>query len=104
MCLTRSPRVAPDTKSTGFLRRRFGEHVLVSMKRSTLMILIGVVLLGLALVVAASVLHDGLSARATPTRLEAFVARNARHLAIPGKARAAQNPVLDSAEGQRDAR
>ncbi|PYT89445.1 MAG: cytochrome C [Acidobacteria bacterium] len=74
------------------------------MKRSTLMILIGLVLLGLALAVAASVLHDGLSAKATPTRLEAFVARNARHLAIPGKARAAQNPVLDSAEGQRDAR
>ena len=68
------------------------------------MILIGLVLLGLALAVAASVLHDGLSAKATPTRLEAFVARNARHLAIPGKARAAQNPVLDSAEGQRDAR
>src|SRR5947207_3711230 len=74
------------------------------MKRSTLMILIGLVLLGLALAVAASVLHDGLSAKATPTRLEAFVARNARHLAIPGKARAAQNPVLDSAEVQRDAR
>jgi len=91
-------------KSTGFVRRRFGEHVLVSMKRSTLMILIGLVLLGLAFAVAASVLHDGLSAKATPTRLEGFVARNARHLAIPGKARAAQNPVLDSAEGQREAR
>src|SRR5437764_11849299 len=76
------------------------------MKRSTLVILIGLVLVGMALAIAiaVSVLHDGLSAKATPTRLEAFVARNARHLAIPGKARAAQNPVLDSAEGQRDAR
>src|SRR6266513_260631 len=74
------------------------------MKRSTLMILIGLVLLGLALAVAASVLHDGLSAKATPTRLEAFVARNARHLAIPGNARLMENPVLDSPEIQREAR
>src|SRR5438094_10189036 len=74
------------------------------MKRSTLMILIGLVLLGLALAVAASVLHDGLSAKATPTRLEAFVARNARHLAIPRNARLTQNPVLDAPEVQREAR
>ena len=68
------------------------------------MILTGLVLLAFALAIAASVLHDGLSAKATPTRMEAFVARNARHLAIPGKARAAQNPVLDSPEEQREAR
>jgi mono/diheme cytochrome c family protein len=75
-----------------------------SMRRSTLMILIGVVLLGVAVALAASMLHDGLSARATPTRLEAFVARNARHLAIPANARLTENPVLDSPEGQREAR
>src|SRR6266513_6520801 len=74
------------------------------MKRSTLMILIGLVLLGLAIAIAVSVLHDGLSAKATPTRLEAFVARNARHLAIPGNARLMENPVLDSPEIQREAR
>ena len=49
-------------------------------------------------------LHGGLSAKATPTRLEAFLARNTRHLAIPGNARLTQNPVLDSPEGQREAR
>jgi mono/diheme cytochrome c family protein len=68
------------------------------------MVLAGLVLLGVAVAVAASLLHDGVSAKATPTRLEAFVARNARHLAIPANARLTQNPVLDSAEGQREAR
>ncbi|HXY26000.1 MAG TPA: c-type cytochrome [Candidatus Acidoferrum sp.] len=74
------------------------------MKRSTLLIIAGLVLLGLAIAVAASVLHDGLSAKAAPTALETIVARNARHLAIPSNARAQQNPVLDSPEVQRDAR
>jgi hypothetical protein len=68
------------------------------------MILIGIVLLGVAVAIAASMLHGGLSAKATPTRLEAFLARNARHLAIPGNARLAQNPVLESPEIQREAR
>lgn len=74
------------------------------MRRGTLLILLGLVLIGIAVAVSASVLHDGLSAKATPTQLEAFAARNARHLAIPGNARQAQNPVLDSQEIQREAR
>ncbi len=76
------------------------------MKRGMLVIWIGLVAVGMALamVIAVSVLHDGLSAKATPTRLEAFVARNARHLAIPRNARLMENPVLDSSEIQREAR
>ncbi len=74
------------------------------MRRSTLLILVGLALLGLAAAIVASVLHDGLSAKATPTRLEALVARNARQLAIPKNARVTQNPVLDSPEMQREAR
>ena len=74
------------------------------MRRGTVMMLIGVLLLGAAVAIAASMLHGGLSAKATPTRLEAFLARNTRHLAIPGNARLTQNPVLDSPEGQREAR
>jgi mono/diheme cytochrome c family protein len=74
------------------------------MRRGTLLILLGLVLAGIAVAIAASALHGGLSARATPTRLEAFVARNARHLAIPKNARVEQNPVLDSPEDQREAR
>jgi mono/diheme cytochrome c family protein len=50
------------------------------------------------------VLHDGLSAKATPSWAETFVARKSRSLAIPGGAKEQKNPVADSAEVQRDAR
>jgi mono/diheme cytochrome c family protein len=76
----------------------------LAMRHRTLLIIVGLLLLALAFAIAASVLHGGLSARATPTGLEAFVARNARHLAIPRNARLTQNPVLDSPEEQREAR
>jgi len=74
------------------------------MKRGTLLIIIGVALLALAFGIVISVLHDVLSARATPPRLEAVLARNARHLAISSNARLAQNPVLESPEDLREAR
>ena len=76
------------------------------MKRGIITILIGLLVVGMAfaMVIAAWLLHDGLSAKARPTRLEAFVARNARHLAIPRNARLMENPVLDSPEIQREAR
>ncbi|HKW57619.1 MAG TPA: c-type cytochrome [Candidatus Acidoferrum sp.] len=69
--------------------------------------LILVVLVAGALVagfLAASILHNGLSAKATPTALEAMMARNARHLAIPAAARAEKNPVAVSEENLHDAR
>jgi mono/diheme cytochrome c family protein len=74
------------------------------MKRSTLGLVIGLAVLGLVVAVAASILHDGLSTRATPNKLETMIARNARHLAIPSNARVMQNPRLDSEEDSRDAR
>jgi len=74
------------------------------MKRGTILIIVGFAMLGLAIAIAASVLHDGLSAKATPSRLETFLARYARHLAIPSSARTQQNPMLDSPELQREAR
>ncbi len=75
------------------------------MKRRTLVIIIvAVILLGLVVAVAASLLHDGLSSRATPTRFEIVIARNARQLAIPSNARLTQNPLLTSPEDLRDAR
>ncbi len=74
------------------------------MKRGTLVIaIVAVVLVALVVAVAAALLHDGLSARATPTKFEIMVARNVRHLAIPSNARLAQNPLLDSPEDLRDA-
>jgi hypothetical protein len=78
--------------------------ILVPMKRAILLITVGLALLGLAFAIAISVLHDGLSAKATPGRLETFVARNVRHLAIPSNARLTQDPILDSPEVQREAR
>jgi mono/diheme cytochrome c family protein len=75
------------------------------MKRRTLvLIVVAVALLGLVVAVAASFLHDGLSSRATPTRFEIMAARKARHFAVPSNAQLAQNPVLASAEELRDAR
>ncbi len=49
---------------------------------------------GMALVVAAR----GVSAREAPGRLETFVARQIRHLAIPRRARATPNPVAATPE------
>lgn len=74
------------------------------MKRSSVLLLVGVALLGAAIALVVSILHDGLSSRATPTAVEAVLARNVRHLAIPASARSAQNPLLDSPEDLRDAR
>ena len=74
------------------------------MKRGTVIL---VVLVAIALGVgflAASILHNGMSARATPTALEAMVARNARLMSIPADARAQKNPLTASEENLRDAR
>src|SRR5579884_2273992 len=58
------------------------------MKRGNLLLLLLVVILGVAAAFAASILHNGLSARARPSALETFIARNIRHIAIPTNARA----------------
>src|SRR5438045_9567685 len=74
------------------------------MKRRTLAIIVVVVaMLSVIVAVAASLLHDGLSARAKPTQIETVLAGNERHLAIPANARLTHNPVLASAEDLRDA-
>lgn len=49
-------------------------------------------------------LHNGLSARATPTAMEAMLARNARRLAIPADARNQHNPIPLSDQTLREAR
>ncbi|MGB9461696.1 MAG: c-type cytochrome [Candidatus Acidiferrum sp.] len=74
------------------------------MKRGTLMLLVLGLLAVLIVVVIASIFHNGLSARATPTVLEKMMAREARQLAIPSAARALSNPVPASAENLHDAR
>jgi mono/diheme cytochrome c family protein len=74
------------------------------MRRGKLVLLVFVVVLGLLAAAAVSVLHDGLSARAQPSALEAAIARNARKMATPSKAYTTKNPIADSPEVQREAR
>jgi mono/diheme cytochrome c family protein len=74
------------------------------MKRGRIILLILIALGGVVGFLAASILHNGLSARATPTSLEAMMARNARHMAIPKDARATQNPAPDTPENLGEAR
>jgi mono/diheme cytochrome c family protein len=75
------------------------------MRRKTVVIIvIALALFGAAIAIAASILHDGLSARARPTRFEIMVARNVRHFTIPSNVRVTPNPVLASTEDLRDAR
>src|SRR5882724_7912916 len=74
------------------------------MKRGSILLMVGVGVAGVVVAVAASLLHDGLSSRATPSKLEAVIARNAHRLAIPSDARSTQNPVVASEEDLRVAR
>jgi mono/diheme cytochrome c family protein len=74
------------------------------MKRSTLILLLVVTGTGMAIAAATSMLHSGLSARATPTALETLLARNARRLSWPQGARSAKNPTASSPEALREAR
>jgi mono/diheme cytochrome c family protein len=72
------------------------------VKRAAIVLV--VIALGLGCLAAAMVLHDGLSATATPTKFEAFLAHRARRLATPANARAMVNPLQPSADNLRDAR
>jgi len=74
------------------------------MKRGTLLLLVLVTAAGLLAAAAASILHNGLSARATPSGLEAAIARHARRLSWPHDARSAKNPLTSSPEVLRQAR
>src|SRR5256885_17112030 len=74
------------------------------MKRGTLLLLVLVTAAGLLAAAAASILHNGLDARATPSALEAALARNVRRLSWPHDARSAKNPLSSSPEVLRQSR
>jgi mono/diheme cytochrome c family protein len=74
------------------------------MTRGTATIGIALVVIGLVAVVSLAFLHDGLSARATPGRLEEYLARHAWYLSIPSGARAEKNPVPNTTDNLADAR
>ena len=74
------------------------------MKRGTLILIVLIVaVVGIGFV-AFSFLHNGVSAKATPTSLEVMMARKARHMALPSAARALTNPIAVSEENLRDGR
>jgi mono/diheme cytochrome c family protein len=74
------------------------------MRARNIFVAVVIIFLAAAAVLAKWILHDGLSARANPSRLEMFIARHARRMAIPSRARDTANPVADSADVQREAR
>jgi len=74
------------------------------MKRSQIVLLAIVVVLGLLVAAVVSILHDGLSARAQPSALETAIARTARKMAAPSGAHNQKNPIADSPDVQREAR
>jgi mono/diheme cytochrome c family protein len=74
------------------------------MKRRTLILVWVVAAVGLLVAGAASVLHNGLSARATPSAMETVLARNAHMLSIPRNARELRNPVAATPDVLREAR
>jgi mono/diheme cytochrome c family protein len=74
------------------------------MKRGSLGIALVAAILGLLASFAARILHDGMSARATPGKLEEYLARHAWRLSVPASARNTPNPVPPSAESLRHAR
>jgi mono/diheme cytochrome c family protein len=74
------------------------------MKRGTLiLILLTAAVLAVGFV-AYSLLHSGVSAKATPSAIEVMMARKARHMALPSEARGLANPVAASEENLRDGR
>ena len=74
------------------------------MRRGSTLLLIVVALIGVIVAMAASLLHNGLSARARPSAMEEMLARNAWHLSIPSDARTMRNPLPASEENLKDAR
>lgn len=74
------------------------------MKRGYVILIVLVLLVGVGIALGVSILHNGLSARATPTALEAFFAQHAHRLSIPSDAGKMHNPVPASEENLTDAR
>lgn len=67
------------------------------MTRKRILVAILLVALAAAARLVAVVIRHGVSARETPAGIEAFVARQMRHLAIPSDARSMKNPVTPDA-------
>ncbi len=71
------------------------------MKRGRIALVIVLVVLIAGALIVRQILHDGLSAKAAPTRMETAFAHRIRLLVIPSDARALANPAAASAENVR---
>jgi len=72
-------------------------------KKKLVLWMVLVLAVAAAVVQAVVMIRHGFSARDTPSRLEAFMARRVRIMAIPAEARNLKNPVARSPEVMRDA-
>ena len=74
------------------------------MRRATKFLIFLVVIVGILAAGAASVMLNGLSARAQPSALEAAIAAVMRKMAMPSAAHNAKNPVTSSLDVLREGR
>jgi mono/diheme cytochrome c family protein len=74
------------------------------MRRGAKLLILLVLVVGLLAAGAASLLHDGLSARAQPSALETAIAAIMRKMAMPSAGHNAKNPVANSPEVLREGR
>ena len=73
------------------------------MKRGTFLIALVAAILGLIASFAAQMLHDGMSARAMPNKLEEYLARHVWRLSIPASARATPSACITGGRAVPDA-
>jgi len=74
------------------------------MRRGPFLVILFVAAAATVVAVMVAMFHDGLSARAVPSRLEATLAKQARHLSIPLDARRTKNPLTATPQSLRDGR
>src|SRR5215470_13493336 len=75
-----------------------------AMRRGPFLLILFIAAAATVVAVMIAIFHDGLSARAVPSRLEATLAKQARHLSIPGDARKLKNPLAATPQSLREGR
>ena len=94
-----------STLATGRWRAGTGSSNMKSaMRRGPFLLVLFVAAAATVIAVVIAIFHDGLSARAVPSRLEATLAKQARHLSIPLDARRAKNPLAVTPQNLREGR
>src|SRR5437016_3482408 len=69
------------------------------------LVLWSAVIVGLVIaIVGVTMIRHGFSARQSPSRIETFVARSARSMAVPARAKRMKNPLPNTAENLAEAR